>query len=278
MFAAWLARVSVVLVLGFGLLARAGTWPLQIDSGYRFHGDLLCHANPCVVISGSGFTVDGAHHVIDCNGVNECVVIASATGVMVMNLEIRRSGAYGLEIEGGREVTLAGLSVIDHPVAAIALHDTSSDALTRVNVRQSGAGIELRRARRVSISAATASGNVWGIAVDDGSAENRIEDSTITRSARDGIVLRESTRATRVHDNELTANGNGIDVFGSDNTVSNNTASRSEGFGIVVSGAGNLVSDNLSGSNGSFDVLDLGPGCARWNGNAFDSSGSACIR
>ena len=66
--------------------------------------------------------------------------------------------------------------------------------------------------------------------------------ATVRNGTEDGVLLRNTSNST-ISGNTFT-DGNGVDVSGSKNTITNNVINREQGDGISVSGTGNIVSGN----------------------------------
>lgn len=234
-----------------------------------------------LVVGADEITLDLAGHTIDGDGMGDDagIDVERHRSVTIAGGTVRQF-AEGVLVVGGRNVTVRGVTSVEHGHGGITA-DGTRDLVVEGNViRDDGAGIivagtdsALVSANRVSASAfggipvfasrnvrvagntVTGSGSA-GVGLLDGSAAGEVVDNTVSRNGT-GVALDRAASDNLVGHNAIAANGSGVilDVGTHDNRVLDNAVSGSTFEGIAVVGSdANLVARNAVARNGGAEA------------------------
>lgn len=273
---AWGGGLVVVAFLAMEATATAAT--VVINGATTLTEDIVCDASPCVLITGSGFTVDGGRHTVECGSQAVCVQLSSATSVTLENLEIV-GGSEGIVISGGSQNVVQNVQIASF-FAGVTVDASTNNLLDGLRVVDSYYAIYLNLATGNTVSSVTALDNIGSsIALFD-SDNNVIFGNTVKNAFESGIFVDFYSTNNVVESNVTTLNQTGIEIRGDSNTISGNRSSRNiYGIFLTFGAAGNLIDSNAARRNSGFDLVDGSNDCSvnTWTNNRFRTATSACL-
>ena len=267
-----------------------------------------------VVLNLDGYRVFGTAAKGDGVGIR----INNRTGVIVKNGEISNFDG-GVEILLGGSNKLVGLNVHDNVSDGagsvgdgILITTSSNNEILTNTVRSNGpfggitslgasSGNLIQGNSVLNNIACRVSGTCdnIGIRIENGGTATTIVGNEVRGNGLDGISLFAQTTQNIVRANTVISNGyrgsvagDGIRVFGSDNTVQRNESRNNKRDGVSVgkrsilgagalpngNGLNNDILSNTAQGNGFLDLWDSNPNCDNntWTGNEFTKAQPAC--
>jgi len=229
-----------LLFLAPAPLAAAGRAPVAcgdtITQDTRLTANLIDCPGTGLVIGADGITLDLAGHTIDGDGVgdDDGIDVEQHRDVTVAGGTVRQF-TEGILVVGGRNVTVRGVTSVQHGHGAITADGTRSLVVDGNVIRDSGAGIIVARTESAIVHANRVSASAFGGIPVFASRDVGVAGNTVTGSGAAGVGLLDGSSDGEVVGNTLSRNGAAIALVdgASDNLVAGNAIARNDS-GVIL--------------------------------------------
>ena len=201
--------------------ANAGD-TIMINGTYYEHCHLVID-KPLTIMSTVGTTLSPCSSSMTSNHQGIFYITSKASGTVINgftfvdNLGLSDDEAYGILVKGASDVTISNCSINTGNMADSIRFENSKDSLIdNLTVLNSVNGIKIINSENIAISNIVAVGSEIGINIVD-STQMSIRSSNITKNRNSGIAFSGKSSRLTVADNNITENGNGINVTSPDN-------------------------------------------------------------
>ena len=200
--------------------ANAGD-TIVINGNYYEHCHLVID-KPLTIMSTVGTTLSPCSSSMTSNHQGIFYITSKASGTVINgftfvdNLGLSDSEAYGILVKGASDVTIANCSVTTDNMADSIRFENSKDSLIEnVTVFNSVNGVKISNSENIAINNVIARNSEIGINIID-STRMAITSSNITKNKNSGIAFSGKGSDLSIMDNNITENGNGINITSPD--------------------------------------------------------------
>lgn len=227
---------------GFGVAIAPGVSRVTVENGMvgRFHNAL--------VVTGPDQIVRDVRVYDSHDG----ILLSSATGALLQRVTATGNNGSGINAPGSRNVTIRRSHVHDNAAGVGGVGLQGSTIVGNVIAHNTYYGIRFAAVQGNTFERNVVFGNgEFGIALEDGSTDNRVVRNRVSTTTGDGIFLAEDSGANLLRRNRSTRNtGDGIAVLGAGATLIRNSAARNDALGINAPAGAALARRNKARRNG----------------------------